>query len=296
MIQDHIQELKTEKNAVILAHNYQPPEIQDVADAIGDSLELAIRAKEATEDIIVFCGVEFMAETAKILNPDKKVLMPVREAGCPLADHLTPQMITEAKAAHPGAAVVVYVNSTAECKALADIACTSANAAKVVKSLPNREVIFGPDANLAYYVQKQVPDKQIIPLPETGHCYVHNTFTVQDVMDGREKGSMVICHPECPPEVQREADIVGSTGAMVREAGRSDCWTLLTEKDMAYRLRTLFPEKKFFVKDSAVCTDMKKITLHELEHALEAEVYEITLPEDVMKRARNAIERMIAIR
>lgn len=207
-----IRALKIRKNAIIMAHNYQPLEIQALADVVGDSLELAVRAKEAKADLIVVCGVRFMAETAKILNPERKVVIPVPDAGCPLADFLTPEMIREAKERHPDAAVVVYVNSTAESKALADVTCTSANAVKVVASLKNDTILFGPDSNLAAYVQRELPEKTIIPLPPGGHCYVHTGFTLADVEAARRKGSMVVCHPECRPEIQEQADLVASTG------------------------------------------------------------------------------------
>jgi len=199
---DRICALKEEKDALVLAHNYQRPEIQDVADFVGDSLELARMAESATKPLVVFCGVLFMAETAKILNPGRKVLLPVREATCPLADQLTPGMLARARADHPGAAVVLYINSTAACKALADVVCTSANAVDIVRSLDAPEVIVAPDANLAAYIQSQVPEKKIIAVPRGGHCYVHQAFTRQDVFSARERGDTVICHPECRPEVQ----------------------------------------------------------------------------------------------
>lgn len=292
---DTIQELKKEKDAVILAHNYQLPEIQDIADFVGDSLELAIRATSVTERMIVFCGVQFMAETAKILNPEKKVIIPVKEAGCPLADQLTPEMLIAAKEEHPGAAVVVYVNSTAGCKAVADIVCTSANAVEVVRSLDADEILFGPDANLAAFVRKSVPEKTIIPVPPTGHCYVHTGFTLHDVEEARARGGRIICHPECPQEIQEHADVIASTGGMVRIAEESGLWHVLTEKDMGYRLKTLYPDRTFVTNDRAICRDMKLTTLDTLRHALETEEHEITIPDPIMQKARTAIERMIAL-
>lgn len=295
-IQKRIHRLKTEKNAIILAHNYELPEIQDIADVVGDSLELAIKAKEATEEIIVFCGVEFMAETAKILNPEKTVILPVKGAGCPLADQLTPEMLLEAKQEYPGAEVVVYVNSTAECKAVADLVCTSANAANAVRSCRSKTVIFGPDSNLADYVQGEVPEKIIIPVPKTGHCYVHAVFTEDDVREAKKNGRITICHPECPKDIRDSADIIASTGGMVREAVKGDRWTIFTEKEMAYRLKTLYPDKEFSVNENAICRDMKLTTLKKLEEALLSGEYNVTLPDDIIKKARGAIERMIAIR
>ncbi len=291
-----IRAFKTRKNAIIMAHNYQPLEIQALADVVGDSLELAVKAKEAEADLIIICGVRFMAETAKILNPERKVIIPVLDAGCPLADFLTPDMIREAKKQHPDAAVVVYANSTAESKALADIVCTSANAVKVVASLPNDTILFGPDSNLAAYVQRELPDKTIIPLPPGGHCYVHAGFTLADIEAARRKGGVIICHPECPPEIQERSDLIASTGGMVRgAAGEGEPWSVFTEREMVSRLRVLYPGRIFYEKPEAICVDMKKISLDDLRQALEREEHEIILSREVMDRARLAIERMIAV-
>jgi quinolinate synthase len=290
-----IKTLKKKRDAVILAHNYQLPEIQDVADFIGDSLELAIRAKETDAATIVFCGVDFMAETAKILCPEKTVLLPVRDATCPLANYLDAGMLTRAKQLHPGVPVVLYINSTAESKAYADIVCTSANAVKVVKSLTSNEVMVGPDANLAAYIQDQIPEKKIIAVPPEGHCYVHECFSVEDVREARARGGMIICHPECRPEIQKDSDIIASTGGMVRAAPQGEVWNIFTEKGMAYRLKTLFPEKTFYVKEEAICEDMKKTTFDDLVLSLEKNQYMIELPPEIMDAARKAIERMIEI-
>jgi quinolinate synthase len=287
--------LKKRKKAIILAHNYQPPGIQDMADVVGDSLELAIAAKDTDAPIIVFCGVDFMAETAKILNPGKKVLLPAKDATCPLAQQLTPEMIIAARKQYPAATVVLYINSTAECKAEADVICTSANAVKVVRSVPSREVIVGPDANLAAYIQDNVPGKCIIPLPAHGNCYVHQMFSEDDVRAARVRGGKIVCHPECRPEIQRMSDLVTSTGGMVRNAPDSGSWNVFTEKDMGYRLRTLFPGTNFYTREDAICEDMKKISLEDLRASLEREQYEIVLPPGVMERARSAIEKMIEV-
>ncbi len=291
--------VKKAKKAIILAHNYQLPEIQDLADVVGDSYELAKKASETQSPIIVFCGVLFMAETAKILNPEKKVLIPVMDATCPLADQLTPEMIEEAKVTHPGAPVVLYINSTAVCKAHADVICTSANAVHVVRSLPSEEVIVGPDANLAAYIQSQIQEKRIIAIPPQGHCYVHECFTPADIEAARTRGGTIICHPECRPEIQRESDMVASTGGMVRavreRGGDSQDWNILTEREMGYRLKTLFPGHTFHVREEAICEDMKKITAENLLAALENEQFEVTIPPAIMDRARVAIERMLVI-
>lgn len=291
-----IRALKARKNAVVMAHNYQPLEIQALADVVGDSLELAVKAKETGADLIVVCGVQFMAETAKILNPERKVVIPILDAGCPLADFLTPDMIREARERHPDAAVVIYANSTAESKALADIVCTSANAVKVVASLPNETILFGPDSNLAAYVQRELPYKTIIPLPPGGHCYVHTGFTLADVEAARRKGGMIVCHPECHPEIQEQSDMIASTGGMVRgAAGEGEPWAVFTEREMASRLRVLYPGRVFYEKPDAICGDMKKISIADLRRALEREEHEVILSRDVMDRARLAIERMLAV-
>ena len=291
-----IRALKSQKNAVIMAHNYQPLAIQALADVVGDSLELAVKAKETGADLIVVCGVRFMAETAKILNPNRKVIIPVEDAGCPLADFLTPDLIREAKERYPDAAMVVYVNSTAESKALADITCTSANAVRVVESLENETILFGPDANLAAYVQREVPEKTIIPVPPGGHCYVHTGFTLADVEAAHGKGGIIICHPECRPEVQERADRIASTGGMVRgAAGAGEPWSVFTEREMVSRLRVLYPGRIFYEKPEAICVDMKKISPADLYRALECEEHEVILPKKIMDRARRALERMIAV-
>lgn len=290
-----IDRLKKKRDAVILAHNYQLPEIQDVADFVGDSLELSVRARETEAATIVFCGVDFMAETAKILCPEKTVLLPVRDATCPLANYLDADMLIKARQSNPGVPVVIYINSTAESKAYADVVCTSANAVKVVKSLSSEKVIVGPDANLAAYIQEQIPDKKIIPVPPEGHCYVHEYFSHQDITEARKRGGMIICHPECRPEIQKESDLIASTGGMVRAAPQGEVWNIFTEKGMAYRLKTLFPEKTFFVKEEAVCEDMKKTRFNDLVLSLERNQFKIELAPEIMEKARRAIERMIEI-
>lgn len=292
---EDILKLKQEQNALILAHNYQLPEIQEVADIVGDSLELAITAADAEEPLLIVCGVRFMAETAKLLSPDKTVLIPVLDAGCPLADFLTPEMIREATKQHPDAAVVVYVNSSVEVKAAADITCTSSNAAAVVRSLSEETILFGPDANLASYVQQQVPEKRIIPLPAEGHCYVHTAFTKEQIREAKEKGWRVVCHPECLPAIQAESDLVTSTGGMVRHACDCEEWFVCTEREMGYRLQTLYPDLVFHVDSGAVCDDMKKTKAADLLRSLQEGVYEITINPDIALPARKAVERMLSL-
>ncbi len=288
-----IEKLKREKNAVILAHNYQRGEVQDIADFVGDSLELARKATGIDAKIIVFAGVDFMAETAKILNPDKKVLIPSKIATCEMAKFLTPEMVDEYRRRYPDAKVVLYVNSTAACKAKADITSTSANAVKVVNSLDAETILFGPDANLAYYVSKHT-DKKIIPLPPNGHCYVHTNIDVKSI---RRDGVLMV-HPECPPEVQEIADVIASTGGMVKYVATSDAkrFIVATERDMVERLRREYPDREFIPAwENAICLGMKQITLEKVYRSLKEEVYEVNVPEDIARKARRAIERMLEV-
>ncbi len=294
---DEILKLKEEKNAIILAHNYQLPEIQDIADFVGDSLELARKSQRIDADIIVFAGVDFMAETAKILNPQKKVLLPSKRATCVMANMLKIEHILEAKRRYPEASVVLYVNTTAETKAYADVTVTSANAVKIVQKLDADEIIFGPDNNLAYYVAERT-NKKIIPIPEGGHCYVHKKFTIEDVeraMTVYPKAKLMV-HPECNPEVQEKADLIVSTGGMVRNACLYDEWVVFTEKEMVYRLKKLYPNKRFYpANEDAFCIGMKSITLKHIYESLRDEKYEIEVPKDIAERARKAIERMLKL-
>ncbi len=301
---DRINKLKEEKNAIILAHNYQPKEIQKIADFLGDSLELCIKAKETEADIIVFCGVDFMAESAKILNPDKKVLMPeIEGTQCPMAHQLPPEIIKKYKEKCPEAPLVVYVNTTAETKALADITCTSANADKVVNSLDTDVVLFGPDNNLAYYVQKRT-DKKVIAIPEGGGCYVHKKFTIDDLKRVKSKypNAKVLIHPECNPELQDNADYIASTSGILRIVLESDDEEFIigTEVGMINRLEIelekLGKQKKLIpLKEDAICHEMKKITLEKIEKCLLEERYEIKLKKEVIEKAQKAIERMLNI-
>ena len=294
-ITDEIKKLKTEKNAVILAHNYQPKEIQDLADILGDSLELAREAKKTDADIIVLCGVMFMAETAKILNPTKKVLIPAPNAGCKLADYVNPAMIKAERKAYPDAEVVLYVNSTAESKAEADITCTSSNAVAVCKSLKSKRILFGPDSNLASWVGEQLPEKEIIPLPYGGCCPVHAEIKPETAREAKAAGYKVICHPECPKAVRDECDVVASTGGMLKEAVNGDKWAVLTERDMTYRLKCKYPDKEFKRYESAFCENMKLITPEILRNSLRDETTEVVLSDALIKGAGKAIERMLNV-
>jgi len=296
-ITSRIGELKRRKNAVILAHNYQLPEVQDAADFVGDSLELSRRAAALDAGTIVFCGVHFMAETAAILSPEKTVLLPDLAAGCPMADMITARELRAWKEQVPGRKVVCYVNTSAEVKAESDICCTSSNAVGVVNSLGVDEVLFVPDKNLAAYVARET-GKRIIPWD--GYCYVHHKFKAEDVRAARSAhpGAEVWVHPECPLEVIDLADRTLSTGKMVAEAGKTACREVVlgTEKGIIHRLKKENPEVRFIpLRESALCVHMKMTTLDKVLAALEAEVHRVTVPPDIAERARGAIEAMLKI-
>lgn len=299
-LQKKIVEIKKQKNALLLVHNYQVAEIQEIADFLGDSLELCRKAQEAEDaDMIVFCGVDFMAETAKVLNPDKKVVIPNVKARCPMAGMLSMDVLLEAKKKYPEAPVVLYVNTLAEAKAEATVTCTSANADKIVKQLGAKQVIFGPDKNLGYYVQKRVPDVELIFVPEDGYCRVHRFFGDGETamkLKSENPGSEVWAHPECEPEFQESADYVLSTGGMVKRAKTTTAKTIIvgTEEGIIARLQRENPDKKFLeAKPYAVCGAMKRITLENLYMALVGEEPVVEVPEDIADRARVVIERML---
>ena len=291
-----IQELKAQHHAVILAHNYQTPEIfHGVADITGDSLALAQRAAETDADIIVLCGVHFMAETAKLLNPDKTVLIPDDHAGCSLAASITAGDVRALRQRHPGVPVVTYVNTSAEVKAESDLCCTSANAVAAVESLGVDRVIFLPDEYLAQYVASQT-DVEIISW--AGHCEVHERFTGDELRMYREDYDdiYILAHPECPEDVLQEADFVGSTSGMIRhlaEAQRQHV-VMVTECSMSDNVAVEYPDIDF-VRPCNLCPHMKQITLPKIQRALETRQYEVTVDETVARRARQAVERMLAI-
>lgn len=293
-----IEELKKEKNAIILAHNYQPKEIQEIADFVGDSLELCIKANNVDEaDIIVFCGVNFMAETASIISPDKKVLLPDNRANCQMADMVSLDELKKAKAEHPDCEVVLYVNSRAETKSEADIVCTSANAGKIVSSLKSDNFIFAPDHNLGIYSAKQSGKNPII-VPEDGHCYVHTMFKPEDIKKAREDypNAKIVVHPECNDDVRQLADYVESTGGMVRLAKDPEIKQLVvgTEIDLATRLTRENPGKEFIpLRHDAFCLTMKIITLEKVLEALKEEKYEVVVDKEIAAKARVGIQKML---
>jgi quinolinate synthase len=292
-----IARLKKERNAVVIAHNYQLGEVQDVADFVGDSLELSQKAAAVEAEVIVFCGVHFMAETAAILSPSKIVLIPDPRAGCPMADMISAEELIRWKAQYPGRLVVCYVNTSAAVKAECDICCTSANAARVVNSLEADEVLFAPDRNLAAWVAGQT-SKTIIPWD--GYCYIHNNILARDVREKRKQypEAVVWAHPECRPEVIALSNKTLSTGGMVREAKATDAREIIlaTEATMVYRLKKENPGKEFYpAHDMAYCANMKKITLPKVAAALENMVHRVVVPPEIADRARGAIERMVRL-
>jgi len=292
-----IGEIKKRRNAVILAHNYQMPEVQDAADFVGDSLELSRKAAGLDADVIVFCGVHFMAETAAILSPAKTVLLPEIEAGCPMADMVNGRELRAWKAQYPGLPVVCYVNTSAEVKAESDICCTSSNAIGVVNSLGVDELLFVPDKNLAAYVARETGKK--IHAWE-GYCYVHHRFTPRDIEESRRRhpDAEVWVHPECPLDVIDLADKTLSTGKMVLEARRTSCREVVlgTEKGIIYRLNKENPAVTFYpARETAVCAHMKMTTLPKVLRALETDTFRVEVPPAIADRARGAIEAMLKI-
>ena len=289
--------LKKEKNAVILAHNYQPSQIYQVADFVGDSLELAKKAKDVKAEVIVFCGVKFMAETAKILNPSKKVILAAQQAGCKMADMVDAAMVREQKKKHPKAAVACYVNTTAQTKTECDVCVTSANAVRVVNALPQQQVIFVPDKNLGAYVAAN--SKKDIVLVD-GFCYVHNDICTEDVHKARElyPDAPIMIHPESAPDVVELCDFVCSTSQMISVAKTSQASTLIvgTEIGMLAKLEQECPDKKFVpLKKDAVCQDMKLTDLQMVKDCLQKGSNEITLEQDVIDRARGCIDKMLSL-
>jgi quinolinate synthase len=295
---DNIVKLKTEKDAIILAHNYQIDEIQDIADFVGDSLQLSIKASKVKNKIIVFCGVHFMAETAKIISPDRKVLLPDKYSGCPMADMITDKQLVNLKKEYPGAVVVCYVNTSARVKALSDICCTSSNAVKVVNSIPeDRQIIFIPDRYLGSYIQNQTGRKMIL---WNGFCPTHAKIDVKTIVALKKEhfNAIVIVHPECTPDVIEIADKVASTGGMlsfVKQSIKKE-FIIGTEIGLIHRLKKENPDKIFYpASDHAICPNMKLINLEKLLWALEEEQFEIRLPHDVINKARIAIDNMLAL-
>lgn len=297
-IKQQIRQLLKERNAVLLAHNYMRDEIQEIADITGDSLALSMEAAKTDADVIVFCGVHFMAESAAILSPGKKVLLPRPDAGCPMADMVTVEALKALKAKHPGAPVVTYVNSSAEIKAHSDICCTSANAVSVVKSLPDRKLIFVPDRNLGRYIAQFIPEKEFI-LWE-GFCPTHERMSLEAVQKKKleHPDALFICHPESAPEVTALADYAGSTSAMYDYCRNSPARKFIigTEAGILYRLRQENPDKEFLLASPALlCPNMKLTSLEDIFYSLETMTPVITVPEEIRIPALQALNRMLAV-
>ena len=293
-----IKQLKQEKNAIILAHYYQTDDIQDIADFVGDSFALSRKAKDNDADMIVFCGVLFMAESAKILSPHKTVLLPVPHAGCPMADMVTPEDIKRLRAQHPEAAVVCYVNSSCAVKAESDVCVTSSNAVSIVRALDEKQIIFVPDQNLGRYVAQQLPDKEVIL--HSGYCPIHQQLTAAQAAAARASmpDAQLLAHPECSQALLEEADTIGSTAQLLHYAKQSSKtdFIIATEEGILHELRNTNPGKTFrLLSPTLVCADMKKTSLTDLRDALLYNRYEITLDETMMNRARHCLERMLSL-
>ncbi len=295
---EKIKRLKKEKNAVILAHYYAPDEVQRAADHIGDSYYLAKKARDTDADVIVFCGVEFMGESAKLLNPEKTVLMPDRSADCPMAHMVTEEKIREVREKHDDVAVVCYINSTARLKTLSDVCVTSANAVNIVKKLPNKNIFFIPDGNLGRFVKEQVPEKNIIL--NDGYCPIHNFLPVSalDKCKAEHPDAEVLAHPECRAELLEKADYIGSTSGIIAYAEKSDSeeFIVCTEQGVGFELRSRCPGKKFyFASDELICADMKLNTLEKLVSCLENGSGEVHIDEDVREAALKPLNRMLEL-
>jgi quinolinate synthase len=296
-LKEEIEKLKKERNAVIVAHNYQPDSVQAIADYIGDSFGLSKKAAELKEEVIVFCGVKFMAESAKIVSPEKTVLIPEIDAGCPMADMAELENLKKFKEKHPEAAVVSYVNSSAAVKSESDICCTSSNAVKIVNSLPHAEIIFLPDKNLGDYVSKRT-DKKIIFWE--GFCPTHNRVLLEDVKTVRERypEAPILAHPECRPEVLKEADFIGSTAGILDYAAKSSAERLIigTEKGLLYRLKDENPDKEFHLLSSElICRNMKKTNLRKVADSLKNMETKIEIGEKTRIKAEKALQSMIEL-
>jgi quinolinate synthase len=292
---EKLKELKQSYNAVILAHNYQNAEIQDVADFVGDSFELSRKAAKTDAEVIVFCGVKFMAESAKILSPNKKVLLPVKDAGCPMADMIDVESLKKMKERYPRAKVVTYVNSSASVKAESYVCCTSSNAVNIVEAVDAKQIIFAPDKNLGSYV-KSKSSKEIILWD--GYCPTHNSVTVEDVKKIKDAYSdaKIAIHPECKADVLQFADYIGSTAGILNYAKNVDSKRIIigTEEGLIHRLKLENPDKEFVpLKQNFVCSNMKKTTLEDVVKSLENMEFEIEIPEEVRSKAQNALSRML---
>ena len=298
VITEKIRQLQQEKNAVILAHYYVPDEVQEIADYIGDSFYLSKVAKNTDADIIVFCGVSFMGESAAILNPDKKVLMPDRKADCAMAHMVNLEKVTKLREEYEDLAVVCYINSTAEIKTYSDVCVTSANAIKVVKNLPNKNIFFIPDGNLGRYVKEQLPEKNVIL--NDGYCPIHAAMTRVEVMEEKEKHpkAKFLVHPECSKELLDEADYIGSTSGIINFVAQDDNeeYIIGTEIGVFYELKKQNPNKQFYtLQKPPICADMKFVTLEKVLDVLENETNEVTVSKELREKALLPLEKMLEL-
>ncbi len=295
-VQKRIQDIARQKGIKIFAHTYQPAEIQEIADLVGDSLELARRSRDCDSKIIALCGVRFMAENASILSPDKMILLPNPDAGCPMANMITPELLLEEKKKYPNAAVVTYVNSSAEIKALSDICCTSANAERVVRNYPADEMLFVPDQYLGSWLMEKVPNKKIRLYP--GYCPIHQRFAEEDVIRLKKENpdAVILCHPEAPQRIRQHANEIFSTSQMIRFAQLSSYkeFIILTEVGISFPLTRACSDKKFIFPDMRIrCVNMEKTTLEDLLDTCEKEQYEIKVVEETRLKAEKALSKML---
>lgn len=296
---NEINKLRKQRKAVIVAHNYQIDEVQDIADIVGDSLALSHYCAKAKEKLIIFCGVHFMAESAKILSPEKTVLLPQIDAGCPMADMVTPEALIEKKRKYPNAAVVCYINSSAAVKALSDICCTSSNAINIIASIREKQILFVPDQNLGAYVASQLKDKEFILWK--GFCITHHRVSLEDVLKIKKThpDAYILMHPECRPEVLKLADFIGSTKQIIDYVSNDSRkkYIIGTEMGVLNKLKRDNPNKTFYLMSQGlICPNMKKTTLDSIYNALKNNVYKIELDEDIRKRADNALKKMLAVK
>lgn len=298
MMIEEIKKLKEEKDALILSHNYQRPEVIDIADFVGDSFYLSQVAKDSDKGTIVFCGVDFMAESAKILSPDKKILLPVKDAGCPLAEMVDIDELKRFKEKHSDATFVCYINTSAEVKALCDVVVTSSNAVRIIKRIENKKIVFLPDKNLGEFVKEQVPEKEIILW--TGFCPTHRKISKEHILSLKEeiKDLVVLTHPECERDVREISDFIGSTKEIIDYATKTNYknYLIATEEGVIHTLKKLNPDKNFYIPGlTATCPNMKKTRLIDVYESLLYSRYEIHVDEEIAKGAKKALENMLML-